>query len=258
MTMTVRMLNDTGLERFREYVGRLAGGAKDQPPPAELLTSPASSDALPVDVRVDPSLTFTSKLDFGKYLHEQLTAVLALAGSDKNIGLWSWLDLCFFDHTCPERPDGTRRPGADHRHILSNDYKHHYRHLVRTPCLVYGIHGEHAVVVLRGEIHVHGEASEQILSREQIFTNKALFKAMHNLYVMVDGSGAVKLKSGARGDGGGSMRRLGKILRQFDLTYDLRMMSRLAILDLLPGEFARFKSRTAPRSGAQAGAGATA
>ena len=242
--MIVRSLTETGIARFREYLEHVAAGARDEPP-GDLLTDVQASTQLAVRADIDPARAFKGKLDFGKYLHEQLEAVLRLPDTSKDVGLWSWLDLFFFDLTCPVRPDGSRRPGAEHRHIFSRDYNRQYRHLVRTPCLVYGLHREHSVVVLRGDIDVHGEASEQVLSREHVFTNQALFEAMHKLYVTPDGAGGQKLKRGAAGKGGGTMRRIGKILKQFDLTYDLQLMSRAEIFELLPHEFERFKKTAA-------------
>jgi hypothetical protein len=40
---------------------------------------------------------------------------------------------------------------------------------------------------------------------------------------------------------GGTLRRIGKVLRQFDLTYDLMAMTSGQIYDLLLREFDRFK-----------------
>ncbi|HEX5136374.1 MAG TPA: hypothetical protein VFY93_05340, partial [Planctomycetota bacterium] len=85
-----------------------------------------------------------------------------------------------------------------------------------------------------------GEASEQILSRQHLLTNREFFKALDALYVE-DNQARWRLKVGAGGTGPGSLRRLGKVIRQFDLTFDLYGMDSSQILALLPREFERYR-----------------
>lgn len=242
----VRALNEAGIASFRGYLEGLRSGATPSPP-FEILDDEKCSGAFPVSATVDATITFSRKFEFGRYLAERLHVVEEKQDIRQDAGLWSWLALCFFDQICPAKTDGTRRLRAEYSYILSQDYKHHYRHLIRTPYLAYRLHGEHARVVLDGPLDRHGEASEQLLSREQILTNTPLFAAMDHLYVRPDGAGGYKLKQGARSKTGGSMRRMGTILRQFDLTYDLRAMTAKQVYDLLPSEFDRFKK--SPASG---------
>lgn len=239
MTIAVRALTDSGITAFRAWIDSLAEGATG-PPPAHLLQDSDASQPLAADAQVDPAMRFKDKVEFGKYLTQVLDPVRSSGSVDRDVGLWSWLALCFFDQVCPPGEGGKRKLGQNHRYILARDYKHHYRHLVRTPCLAYALHGETARVVLGGALHVHGEASEALLSREHLFTNTALFAAMDRLYLRRR-DGECQVKAGSRGKGGGSMRRLGKIVRQFDLTYDLRAMDVDQILGLLPVEFDRFR-----------------
>jgi hypothetical protein len=243
-TIEVRILKGTGIAAFRGYLESLGDEGGSTPPPFELLEDEAYTTKLGISAAIDPGRTFVNKLEFGRYLAERLEALRSDPALERDAGLWSWLALCFFDQLCPTRPDGSRKPRAEYSYILSQDYKHHYRHLVRTPCLAYALHGEHARVVLSGPLHTHGEASEQLLSREHVLTNKPLFEAMDRLYVKAGPDGSYHLKPGSRSKVGGSMRRLGKIVRQFDLTYDLRAMTVGRIFDLLPGEFDRFKQET--------------
>lgn len=244
MSITVRTLSEAGIGAFATYLDDLTDGGTGDPP-MELLEDPAYSMSLETTVSIDPTQDFSDKIEFGRYLAEQIEPIRQNGTMDRHIGFWSWLALCYFERICPALPDRTRKPGAAHRYILSQDFKHHYRHLVRTPCLVYALHGERSRIVLSGELHKHGEASEQILSREHLFTNGPLFDAMDQLYIRSESSGEWYLKRGARGRVGGSIRRLGKIVRQFDLTYDLRAMTGDQIITLLPREFDRFKRDSA-------------
>ncbi len=53
---------------------------------------------------------------------------------------------------------------------------------------------------------------------------------------------AKNLKRGAAGKGGGSARRLVRIIRQYQLTYDLNSMNGNEIVELLPDEFAKWNN----------------
>lgn len=237
MKTAVRSLTQAGVAAFESY---LRSGTPLGPIPSHLLSDAQFSEAIDVVATADPDLTFASKLDFGQHLAQQLSGIMNRPGMRRSTGLWTWLALLYFDRICPEGDDGQRRPGEEYRYVLSRDYRHHYRHLVRTPCLAAHIHGQNARLVLSGDLDTHGEASEALLSREQIFSNNALFAALDRLYVSSKGAGW-SIRKGARGKGGGTLRRLGKIIKQFDLTYDLRAMSVDKLLGILPTEFDRWK-----------------
>ena len=127
--------------------------------------------------------------------------MLADHSRDRDVGLWSWLALCMFDHICPAKKDGTRTVGATYRYIQSTEYKNHHRHLVRTPCLMYHIHGKHARSLIAGKLTQHGEAAEAIASRQHLFSNRPLFAALDRLYV-ADPGGEWHVRKGARGKEG--------------------------------------------------------
>lgn len=241
MRIRVRGLNEQGIEAFAANLASIRSGAQTALPHG-LLLDDKSTIRWDSDAQVDPGLTFAGRLEFGHYLVEALEPLCARSGIDRDGSLWSWLALAFFEQLCPSDASGARRVYADHRYILSKNWNHHHRHLVRTPWMAAKLHGKHARVVLTGDLSTHGEASEQLMSRIHLATNRPLFEAMSALYVE-EAEGTFKLKTGSRAkDSPGSMRRLGKIIRQFDLTYDLRAMTGPTILDLLPAEFDRFKS----------------
>ncbi len=50
------------------------------------------------------------------------------------------------------------------------------------------------------------------------------------------------LKRGAAGIGGGSARRLVRIIRQYQMTYDLNSMDGKEIVELLPAEFYKWRN----------------
>ncbi len=236
----LRSFNEAGVDAFREYLDSL----KDSPselPPIELLDDKSRTDSIEIRIDIDDQRVFKNKWEFGGYLNEKLS-VLASEQIDRNIGMWSWLSLCYFDLVCPLSKKGKRTPGSAYRHILSREYKNYYRHLVRTPWQSFRLHGVNSRAILSGEPDTGGEAAEALLSRQQLVENEGFFEAIDKLYVRPKGD-TWECLVGARGSGGGSMRRLGKILRQYDLTYDLTAMNGDQIFALLPREFERFKNK---------------
>lgn len=235
--MKLRALTETGIEMFREYLRAARLDPTLKLPMADLQEVERSTVVSP-QIDVDESRRFDSKLDFGLYLKEVLAPIWHARSIDGDRGIWTFLAVAYFDQLCPVRA-GARKVSADDHYILSKDWQRQYRHKVRTPFVATMLHGQNARVVLAGTLDVHGEATEQLLSRQQIYTNVALFEALDRLYV--DEAGA--LRRGAASKTGGSLRRLGKVLRQYDLTYDLHAMNADDICGLLPKEFDRFRRR---------------
>ena len=79
---------------------------------------------------------------------------------------------------------------------------------------------------------------EQIASRLELVTNKAIMSIATELYIDEETD---LPKRGAGGKSGGSPRRLADIFNQFDLTWDLYYMDKDHILQMLPAEFDRFR-----------------
>ena len=243
MKYTLSKLNSKGLEAFKSYIDT----SKEKPelvPPFCILKDKRYSTRTEPEIIVENGQNFNTRLEFGKYLNDLLLPIKDSPDLPTDSGIWSWFTLCFFDLFCPADEGGKRLVHKDWYYILSKNYNHHYRHLVRTPWYIYKLHKKNSGLVLSVPLTVAGEAVEQLLSRQQVATNIPLFKAMYELYV-VAGSDPVELKKGARGSGAGSMRRIGKILKQFDLTYDLRAMDGFEIYDLFPREFNKFKTMNA-------------
>lgn len=235
-TFVLRALNDAGIEAFRDWLARARAGDAS-PPPRDLCASPAFSQELSATISVDPSRTFGSQLELGTYFEDVLEPLWSKRAIDLDRGLWTALALIYFDVVCPV-VGGARKIKSDDRYILASSWDRVYRHLLRTPFVVSHLHGKHGRVALSGKPYKHSEASEQLTSRQQILLNVPLFRALDALYVTADG----KLKTGASSKAGGSLRRLGKVLKQYDLTYDMHVMDAADILALLPREFDRFKA----------------
>ena len=238
MTGKLRKLNDEGIERFHEYLRDGADGRA----PVHLLDNPQTSEPLPVNM--DFTVTgFPNRYVFGNRLNSLLGELNATEiAHDK--GLWSGLALLWFDFICPRSSGGKRKVDKEYRYILSSDYRHYYRHLVRSPWQLVRDHGKNARFLLispresRHPIAVHGEILEQFGGRQQVLASPHIIQAANSLYLDLEKD---RPKTGAAGSGRGSARRFGMVLRQFDLTFDPACMSQEELIDLLPPEFDRWK-----------------
>lgn len=236
--MIFRKLNDEGIGKFREY---LQGGAVGDPPTG-LLADPGTSGPVAHSIDLGTAL-FNDRYEFGIYLNTLFKAFDPTAIAN-DMAFWTSLGLVWFDRICPRLGDGTRDVREDYRYILSADYRHYYRHLVRSPWQLVRDHGLNARFLLiapresKNPLSVHGEILEQFGGRQQVLASRKVIKAAGQMY-MDEKSG--RPKPGVAGSGRGSARRFGMVLRQFDLTYDPECMNIPDLLNILPSEFERWK-----------------
>ncbi|MCR4346722.1 MAG: hypothetical protein NUV55_05925 [Sulfuricaulis sp.] len=241
--MRLRRLNEKGIEELGMYLDALA----DNPmltPPAEILEDQAKSESLSVKVDID-SKKFSNRFDAAKYLYDKFIEA-GVADSDLDRGVWAWLSLFWFDTLRPPAGKQAKKwPGERARWIPSesHDWKKFYRHLLAGPWRVYRFHRdnpERARVVLCGPLYAPGEASEQILSRQEVVTNRSVVELATRMYYDPIGK---KVKRGAASKGAGTFRRFANdFLNQFDMTWDLYAMTADQVATLLPKEFNRFLS----------------
>lgn len=242
---TARVLNSTGIKKFENYLINLKehGSAEY---PARVLQDDACTEIFEGKVEVN-CRTFDTKFDAAEYLYSKFGR-LPQARIQYNRGLWAWLALFYFEAICPVAGNGDRRVGESVRYIppapgTSEFWQKYYRHLLAGPYRIYYVHKKYSAIFLQRPVHVHGELSEQLASRQDIIANTNLIKAVDRLYVdrSRDAKGIPKSGITSR-DKPGTLRRLVDIVQQLELTYDLYCMSEKEIINLLPREFDRFRS----------------
>jgi hypothetical protein len=183
--------------------------------------------------------------------HELAAAVLNSLGTHMlpellpNTGLWAWLTFVLRDIVFPVGKDGKRSLGEIHRWYPSqpNDYQKAQRHLVRMPVTLLATLGPSADHLLCGKPSVHGDVREQLTSQQEMF-HPSFQGAARALYF---DEAKNKLKPGAGGKGAGSPRRLARVRRQFDVTWDLFALSADQLVEMLPKEFDRFRPQRTER-----------
>jgi len=237
--MLLRALNPNGVARFRLALAKMRDGTANEPP-TDLLEDSAHTELLSVDINAEPR-AFVSRLELGQYLNELLDP-LQVDEIDRNRGLWSWLSLWLFDSVSPRRPDGSRKPGRDYRHIPDFSYRYRHRHLLFGPYELFRRHGPRSIVLLAGTPSSESNLYHEIAGRQELVANGGVIDATVRLY-MDRKSGAPK--KGAQGAATipGGVRRLVRVLQQLDLTFDLHAMSGKQIVDLLPDEFEVWRKR---------------
>ena len=245
--MQVRRLNSTGLARFKTFLGEARLSSSPPEMPTDILTSRSTSSGLNVAIEIEPVSGVSSKLELTRYLHEKLRPLDQDASLGRN-GMWSWLGLFMYDTLCPVNPStGRRTTRQDWYYIFQPDdgpqnFQTYYRHLLYTPYHLYRSFQESAGrVLLTGESHVGGEMIEQIASRLEYISCRAVLEALDHLY-LDDTRDVERLKSGATSrNRGGALGRFITFLEQIAMTYDLYGMTGENILDLLPPEFDEWK-----------------
>lgn len=240
----VRRLNGVGIARMAEFLDSLTTDTP-QGVPTAILTQPETSGPLAVSVNVEQQ-TFGARFHAAQYLNDCFTET-GLQNAEADCGLWAWLALFYFEELCPAGSGGRRKPGERARWIPDIDnFQRYYRHLLAGPYRIFRAHRDdpcRAMALLCGPLDRPGEIVEQLASRQEIVTNRGVMACATRLYVDPDNN---RPKRGAGGKGGGSPRRLADVLNQFDVTWDLYSLTADGLLDLLPGEFNRFRPSTGP------------
>lgn len=238
MSDELRRLNDTGIAQFADY---LSGGAKEALP-LHLLRHPDTSEPLDVSIKLVPRI-YPNRYEFGRELTMRL-AQLDPSKISSDRGLWTWLALYVFDQLCPANAEGQRKLDQLYRYVLSSDYRHYYRHLVRTPWQLCRDHGPNSRFLLlpasdsADPLRRHGDILEQLGGTQSIIRSRPIIVEAARLY---SDPLSGRPRKGAAGKGGGSIRRFARVLRQLDLTFDPEFMPLGGLGAVLPREFDGWK-----------------
>ena len=238
MADDLRRLNETGIAQFAEYLSEGATGT----PPRHLLSHPDTSEPLAAIVKL-VQRDYPNRYELGRDLTMRLGS-LDQAAISNDRGLWTWLALYLFDQLCPLGADGKRKLDKQYRYILSSDYRHYYRHLVRTPWQLNRDHGVNSRFLLLATsdgadpLRRHGDILEQLGGTQGIIRSRPVITEAARLY---SDPLSGRPKKGAAGKGGGSIRRFARVLRQLDLTFDPELMPPGGLSGVLPIEFNGWK-----------------
>ena len=232
--------NKAGLDWLASFLDGFEGGA---PPEYDstVLTNPELVE------EVSSSSNVPAVIPEGRYEAAQLLVQLLRPVSGRehaiehDVGLWAWLAYRWFESLCPRNKAGQLDPKDPARWIPQvDDARRYYRHLLLGPYLIMRAHAgntESVRAILATPLRAPGEVAEQFAANPRLVTSASACGIATHLYW--DPAG--KLRPGAGGKGGGSARRLVRVLLQLDRTYDLNAIPVERLLGLLPNEFDRFR-----------------
>lgn len=235
--VTIRIFNEDGLAEFERIIGEVRIGNLKEIPDTILYADHLSENFEPF-INIEDA-EFKNKNELVPYLVGRLEL-----SANKHLyfdkGLWSWLTAFYFNSICPKDANGKRKINESAFYILRDpkNYTKYYRHLLAYPCRLYSELGDSSKIFLIGSFQKRGEVTEQFGAYQEIALNKGILDMANLLYW---DEASQNLKRGAAGKGSGSARRLVRIIRQYQMTYDLNSMNGKDILDLLPQEFAKWK-----------------
>ncbi|MFZ1528224.1 MAG: hypothetical protein WAT19_05720 [Ferruginibacter sp.] len=230
---TARTFNDEGLNEFERIIGEIRNGNMKEIPETLLYNEQFSEIHEPL-ITIE-KVDYKNKNELVPWLVNQLNL-----RNNKHLyfdkGLWSWLAAFYFNSICPADGNGKRKVNESAFYILKDpkNYTKYYRHLLAYPCRIYSELGDSSKIFLIGTFQKRGEITEQFGAYQEIALNKGILDAANILYW---DDIAKNLKRGAAGKSGGSARRLVRVIRQYQMTYDLNSMKGDEIVALLPLEF---------------------
>jgi hypothetical protein len=244
MPEPVRKLTDEGSRLFREFVERVKKGSTE-PPPWHLLTDDVVSMSSDFEAVIDVH-PFGSRAEFGSYLVGRFAHVERRRLS-RDAGLWNWLALRYFDQLCPSTLSGARKVLAPGHYVLEGRFAHnrYYRHLVRAAWYAISLHGDDGAILLTSAgratpgIGQWGELSEQLAGYQDILGSRTAILVAKALFLDTEGN---TVRGAASPDGPGSVRRLSTVFRQLAMTHDLRTAAPEQVVEMLPDEFANFRT----------------
>lgn len=235
--MEVRRFTDAGLRTFENFLDS-CNTEMTLPYPEAALTSPIESEPVVPAPKVELT-AITTRFELAKLMNDQFTEA-GFRPQRSDIGLWAWLGCFWFPAICPKSPDGRWICGSIARWIpRSTDFRRYYRHLVAGPYFIYRAHADdptRAMAALCQRPGRPGDLVEQLASRQQIISSMPIMQVATDLFV--DPATNLQNKHGNSKKAGGA-RRFIDVLGQFDVTWDLSMLSAENLRALLPAEFRR-------------------
>lgn len=234
---SIKKFNNAGLSEFERLINEIRLGNLDRIPDEVLFDRDYITPFEPV-VNIE-RVDFKDKWELIPYI----CAGLDLK-SNKELyfdkGLWTWLSAFFFDNICPIDDNGKRKINESAYYILRDpkEYTKYYRHLLAYYSRLYTEVGESSKLFLTGTFQTRGEISEQLGASQEIALNAGILQAANILYW---DESTKSFKRGAASNKGGSVRRFVRIIKQYQMTFDLNSMSGEEIAALLPDEFAKWR-----------------
>jgi hypothetical protein len=220
--MDIRRLNQSGISVFQAFLDSHTG-EEPLPYPEAILEDAAHTESIDTAATIEHR-KFETRFELASYLHSCFESA-GFRPDRSDPGFWAWIACFYFREICPAAR-GKLQPGASPRWIpQSGDFRRYYRHLIAGPYGIYHAHRDdpqRAMALLCQRPGRPGDLVEQMASRQQVVTNPTIMQVATICYV--DPKTGKQLPSANR-KGAGGARRFIDVLGQFDVTWDLSMMT---------------------------------
>lgn len=244
----VRTFKPSGLRAFSELLDQLKafpgqakwqGGTRAYEKSQLLLFEDEYSYSIQEERTIEPDKEFETRFEFGQYLFD----VFGRKALERDTEQLAWLTLLYFDQVCE------KKKGSDILKVLSkyryipevNNNRRFYRHLVLTPLLLWQRLGVDSLFLLSNPLYESSDAVEQLVSRQDFISNPNAIAVAQELYY--DGP-RNRIRSGAfsNSKAGNAKRLVRDLIPQLSVNYDMYVMSKDQIIELLPDEFEGWSS----------------
>ena len=240
----VRRFTDAGIERAKEFLAymREHPDAKREPPP-ELLFGERYSRPFRESVRVERR-PFRTRREAAEYFAPKFNSIRHLVADHAE--LWSWLGMYYFSDTVRVESGVARLSREDETFVFDRQdgisHRRRFRHYLWSSWRLYETHGEGVAFLLDKDLTWIGQLALRSLDTVRIFNSAGIIQLMLRLYTHNG-----RQKRGFMYSSGGQ-RHLIRVLDQLERTYDVYGMDPDALIRVLPEEFQRWDSQSAPGS----------
>ena len=239
--MKIRKLNEDGMKEFEQRIMKHLEAGFEGIDMASLLDDNNYTDEIEDDLIIE-NKDFQNRYELGQYLNILLKDVeMQKYKGNNNAGFWSWIALFLFDDLCKKRKDGLSKPNKSPSHyILSSKYNERYRHAIYSSWELVNLHGKTALFMLRSgpKMQGWGEMAEQMLSKENRKFQEGVIQSASKIYSDTETN---ENKEGSEGVKPGCVRNFVKYMAQIENNYDLEKIQMKELLEMLPGQFNKYK-----------------
>lgn len=195
------------------------------------------------DIMIDPNRLFSNRLELGLYLNSIIDKK-SIFSQYENVGFWTWISALYLDQILePNKSKSEYKLWTDVRYIPLRELSklRWYRHLCYLPYHICSRRPKaSAEFFLIMETYKHSDNIEQLWTADKDFSSSpGIIEVAKELYI------DKKKKTYRRnylGKGPGSARRLATVIvKQWQMNYDVNMLTRDQVWELLPKEFDGWK-----------------
>ena len=253
MEINARILNDDGLKAIKHIFDIARSGLTSNKTAAKLKNPDFAEisniiyddkfTTIAPDTMIDPNRKFSNRLELGLYLNSIIDKKSSLSQYE-NVGFWAWISALYLNQILePNKAKTEYKLWTDVRYIPLKEFTklRWYRHLCYLPYHICSRRPKaSAEFFLIMEPYKHSDNIEQLWTADKDFTSSpGIIEVAKELYIDKESK---NYRRNYLGKGAGSARRLATVIvKQWQMNYDVNMLSRDQVWELLPKEFDGWK-----------------